>query len=219
MRGALAGVALAVAMGCALASCSDESNGSADPESSTSAVSTKPADASTTSESAATTTSAPSTTAVVATTVAPATTVVAVAVAEDFLALYDAYWACLRTPNVCDPAAITASVGPARAALTKTVADLVSGGFFVGPEDPGHVVVESVDVAAPTSATVTYCAWDTGVLYGPPAIEGGDPVVVNDLQVTSRFQTVMVFEGGSWLTSEEVRIERVEGENRCPPES
>jgi hypothetical protein len=28
----------------------------------------------------------------------------------------------------------------------------------------------------------------------------------------------MALEGGKWLTSEEKRIERVEGENLCPPE-
>jgi hypothetical protein len=28
----------------------------------------------------------------------------------------------------------------------------------------------------------------------------------------------MVLEGGRWLTSDEKRTERVEGENRCPPE-
>lgn len=96
--------------------------------------------------------------------------------------------------------------------------DLVTGGLFAGAEDPGYVVVQSVRIAGPTSATVTYCAWDTGVLYGPPATAGGDPVVMNNLQVTSRFETTMTLEGGKWLTSEEKRIERVEGENRCPPE-
>ena len=136
----------------------------------------------------------------------------------DFLALYDAYWSCLRSPKVCAPATLTASVGPARAALTKTVNDLVTGGLFAGAEDPGYVVVQSVTIAGPTTATVTYCAWDTGVLYGPPATAGGDPVVMNNLQVTSRFETTMTLEGGKWLTSEEKRIERVEGENRCPPE-
>lgn len=148
------------------------------------------------------------------TTLAPTTTAVPVdaQVKADFLALYDAYWTCLRSPKDCDPTKLTASVGPARAALTKTVNDLVTGGLFAGTEDPGYVVVQSIIVAGPTTATVTYCAWDTGVLYGPPAKPGGAPVVVNNLQVTSRFETTMVLEGGRWLTSEEKRTERVEEE-------
>lgn len=136
----------------------------------------------------------------------------------DFLALYDAYWSCLRSPKDCDPASLTASVGPARAALTKTVTDLVTGDLFAGAEDPGYVVIRSISLSSPTTATVTYCAWDTGVLYGPPAKPGGPPVIVNNLQVSSEFETTMALEGGKWLTSEEKRTERVEGENRCPPE-
>ena len=139
-------------------------------------------------------------------------------VKADYLTLYDAYWTCLRTPQSCDPAALTASVGPARAALTKTVDDLVNGGLFAGADDPGYVVVESVELSGPTTAVVSSCWWDTGVLYGPPAKAGGDPVVVNNLQVTSRFDTTMELEGGRWLTSEEKRTERVEGQNKCPPE-
>ena len=137
----------------------------------------------------------------------------------DFHTLYDAYWSCLRSPKDCDPKTLTASVGPARAALTKTVNDLVTGGLFAGTEDPGYVVVQSVAVTGPATATVTYCAWDTGVLYGPPVKAGGPPAVVNNVQVTSRFETTLALEGAKWLTSEEKRTERVEGENRCPPEA
>ena len=168
-----------------------------------------------------TSTSTPTTTTEASTsTLAPTTTAASVdaQVKADFLTLYDAYWSCLRAPKSCDPTKLTASIGPARAALTKTVNDLVTGGLFAGPEDPGYVVVKSITVAGPSTATVSYCAWDTGVLYGPPAKPGGAPVVVNNLQVTSRFETTMALEGGKWLTSEEKRIERVEGENRCPPE-
>lgn len=135
-----------------------------------------------------------------------------------YLELYDAYWACLRAPELCDPIQLTASVGPARAALTKTVTDLVAGGLFVGDDDPGYVVVESVAIVDPATAVVSSCWWDTGVLYGPPATAGGEPIVINNLQVTSRFETTMALEGGRWLTSEEKRTERVEGENQCPLE-
>ena len=140
-------------------------------------------------------------------------------VKADYLLLYDAYWTCLRTPKSCDPVALTASVGPARAALTKTVGDLVTGGLFAGAEDSGYVVVEAVKLSGPTTAVVSSCWWDTGVLYGPPAKAGGAPVVINNLQVTSRFDTTMELQGGRWLTFEEKRTERVEGQDKCPPES
>ena len=139
-------------------------------------------------------------------------------VEADYRQLYEQYWICLRSPAVCDPAELTASVGPARAALTKTLADLVAGDLFAGEEDPGYLVVESVDVMDPATAVVASCWWDTGVLYGPPAQPGGPPLIVNDLQATSRFETTMTLEDGRWLTSEERRVSRVEGENQCPPE-
>ena len=216
MRRAWNAAASAATMVAALGACSN-SGGSWTSTNASSSVSTAPTVGSTTST---TSTNAPATTDASATTLAPTTAAVPVdaQVEADFLALYDAYWSCLRSPKDCDPTTLTASVGPARAALTKTVNDLVTGGLFAGPEDPGYVVVQSITIAGPTTATVTYCAWDIGVLYGPPAQPGGAPVVVNNLQVTSRFETTMALEGGKWLTSEEKRIERVEGENLCPPE-
>ena len=105
-----------------------------------------------------------------------------VEVKAHYLQLADAYWACLRAPDKCDPAATTASAGPARAALTKTLQDLVSGGLFAGTDDPGYVLVESVKLTGPTTAIVSACWWDTGVLYGPPAEAGGPPLVVNNLR-------------------------------------
>jgi hypothetical protein len=140
-------------------------------------------------------------------------------VEEDYRQLYAQYWVCLRSPAACDPSALTASVGPARAALMKTLGDMVAGELFAGDEDPGYLVVESVDLTNSTTALVTSCWWDTGVLYGPPAQPGGPPLILNDLKATSRFETTMILEGSQWLTSEERRVSRVEGENQCPPES
>ena len=139
-----------------------------------------------------------------------------VEVKAQYLQFADAYWACLRAPDKCDPAAMTASTGSARAALTKTLQDLVSGGLFAGTDDPGYVVVELVKLTGPTTAIVSACWWDTGVLYGPPAEAGGPPLVVNNLRATSRYEATMQLEGGRWLESEEKRIERIGGENRCP---
>lgn len=198
----------------ALGACSDGSDESVDSttaeETTTTSSTSVPASSST---AAATSTTSSTTTAV-----PPNTAPVEDQVTSAYLELYDAYWDCVRAPALCDPTQLTASVGPARAALTKTVNDLVTGGFFVGDEDPGYVVVESVVIVDPATAVVSSCWWDTGVLYGPPATAGGDPIVVNNLQVTSRFETTMALEGAGWVTSEEKRTDRVEGENRCPAE-
>jgi hypothetical protein len=93
----------------------------------------------------------------------------------------------------------------------------VSGGLFAGAEDVGYVVVEGVKVTGPSSVVVSSCWWDTGVLYGPPAKAGGAPIIVNNVQATSKFETTMVLENGQWLTSEENRTLHVEGQTQCPP--
>lgn len=222
MRRAWKAAASAAGMLAALAGCSGGSNGAADP---TTVTATSPAESSTMVPStgqtqAPTSTSTTATTRATTTSAAPTTTAARPEpqVKTDYLRLYDAYWACLHTPRTCDPSTLTSTVGTARAALTKTVTDLVSGGLAIGSEDPGYVVVESVTLTGQTTALVTSCWWDTGVLYGPPAQVGGAPIIINDLKVTSRFETTMTFEGGRWLTSEEKRVGRVEGVNQCPPE-
>jgi hypothetical protein len=135
-----------------------------------------------------------------------------------YLGGQDAYVACVRVPTACDPAALTAAQGPARAALEKTVADLKAGGLHLGPDDPGYAVVEKVQVdPSGNRAVLNVCIWDTGVLYGPPAQPGGPDVVVNNLQVSKREQVTMHLEGGQWRTGEEVGLERNEGVNKCPP--
>ena len=227
MRRAWKAAASAATMLAALAGCSGGSDGASD----TSAVLvTSTASPSTTAPVSSSSTTAPSstsTTVETASSVAPTTTTTLATtttvtageqVEADYRQLYEQYWICLRSPAACDPSELTASVGPARAALTQTLADLVAGDLFAGDEDPGYLVVESVDLMDPSTAVVASCWWDTGVLYGPPAQPGGPPLVINDLQATSRFETTMTVEGGRWLTSEERRVSRVEGENQCPPE-
>ena len=226
MRRAWKAAASAAAMLAALAACSGGSGGASDPSS---AIVTSTVSSSTTapvaSSSTTSSTSTTSTTVATTTSLAPTMTTTTTAappeaqVEANYRQLYEQYWICLRSPAACDPSVLTASVGPARAALTKTVAGLVAGELFAGAEDPGYVVVESVAVSDSTTALVTSCWWDTGVLYGPPAQPGGPPLIINDLRATSRFQTTMTLEGGRWLTSEERRVSRVEGKNQCPPES
>ena len=133
---------------------------------------------------------------------------------------YDYYWQCLRKPAECDPTVVDAPDSDAFHALTKTAADLVKGGFFVGAEDPGYMVIESVEQKA-DHVLVTSCWWLTAVLYGPPASPGGDPLVQNDTHGTSREadQFVQAADGtwkirrGDTLTPATADV----GVNTCPP--
>jgi hypothetical protein len=208
-----------------LAACSSSKSSAA----TTTANSTAATTAATTAAVSSTTTVASSTTAAsTKTTVAPVTTVAMtstststtlapdVEVKAQYLKFTESYRACLRAPKACDPATLTASTGPARGALTKTVTDLIGADLFVGNDDPGYTTVEAVTVNEST-AQVTSCWWDTSVLYGPPAEAGGPPIVMNNKQVTARFESTMAFEAGRWLMSEDKRVARVEGVNQCPP--
>lgn len=214
MKRAWGSAVLAAGLIAALGACSDSSDGSADStpeETATTSSTSVPA----TSSTAAATSSTSST----ATSAPPTTVALEVQVHDSYSAAYASYWACLRAPDACDPTALTSSRGPARASLTDAVNQLRSSDLRVGPDDFGYMVIEAVSVdASGQIAQVQACWWDTGVVYGPPATEGGDAVVVNNLQVTSRFDTTMVLDAGEWRISEEKRTARVEGVNQCPPE-
>ena len=53
--------------------------------------------------------------------------------------------------------------------MTDTMQALADRGRYVGEEDPGYYVIESITVGADgTTAEVVSCWRLTGVLYGPP---------------------------------------------------
>ncbi len=53
--------------------------------------------------------------------------------------------------------------------MINTMQALADRGRYVGEEDPGYYVIESITVGADgTTAEVMSCWWSTGVLYGPP---------------------------------------------------
>jgi len=134
-----------------------------------------------------------------------------------YRASYDAYWACLRAPATCEPASVTAVQGPARASLSAAVNQLLKSSLHVGPDDVGYMVIEAVTVdAAARQADVKSCWWDTGVVYGPPTLTGGPDSVINNKQVTSRFDSTLYLEDGVWKVGAEKRVDRVEGVNQCP---
>lgn len=214
MKRAWGNAVLAAGLIAVLGACSDSSDGSADSTTSEATASTSSTSVPATSSTASATSTTTSTTSP-----PPTTAALELQIRDSYSAAYASYWACLRDPDACDPTALTASTGSARANLTDAVNQLRSSDLRVGPDDFGYMVIEGVSVdPSGQTAQVQACWWDTGVVYGPPATEGGEPVVVNNLHVTSRFDTTMVLEDGEWRISEEVRTARVEGVNECPPE-
>ena len=126
------------------------------------------------------------------------------------------YVACLRAPSTCDVTTFTAEGSDARTAFTKTIGDLDRGGFFVGDEDPGYVVIDSIELKA-DHTLVTTCEWSTMILYGPPATPGGAAIVQNDTHGTTRIDRQWVLDGGTWKVRHEDDRPGAVGVNECGP--
>jgi hypothetical protein len=103
---------------------------------------------------------------------------------------YHGYWACLRAPLECDTSYVLEGSGSATA-LQDTMQGLADRGRFVGDDDVGYYVIESITVNG-DKATVTACWWSTAVLYTGPADPsrpiGPDnpPTIVNDTPGSAR---------------------------------
>jgi len=96
-------------------------------------------------------------------------------IATDYQLIYDGYWACLRAPLNCDMSWLVSGSGSEQA-MINTMQALVDRGRYVGEEDPGYYVIESITVGADgTTAEVMSCWRLTGVLYGPP-VDDSSPV-------------------------------------------
>ena len=159
------------------------------------------------------TTAAPSTTAGVSSTTLSTTEEVRAAA----LAYNAFYVACLRNPTACEPASGTAPDSDAFRALSTTVTQLRTGGFYVGQEDPGTTVIESIE-PADGYTLVTQCHYTTMVLYGPPASEGGPPVLQNNTAGTVREALKFVqLADGTWRMSRGDKLLDKAGVNECPP--
>lgn len=152
---------------------------------------------------------------------APTTTEpsVEVQVTEASFRLYDLYWSCLRMPGDCSVSSGYLPESDAFRALTNTVNDLAAAGLYVGEEDVGYQVIESIEIKDDHTA-VTSCWWATGVLYLLPPIEGAEPTIQNDRRETARQvdQFVQDAADGAWKIRRSDQIELVAGENTCPPE-
>ena len=126
------------------------------------------------------------------------------------------YVACLRKPAACDVTTFTADGSDARSVFTQTIGDLTRGGFFVGEEDPGYVVIEAVEPKA-DHVLVTTCEWSTMILYGPPASPGGAPLVQNDTHGTTHGTREWVLDAGTWKIRRADTTSTAVGVNECGP--
>ena len=89
-------------------------------------------------------------------------------IAADYQLIYDGYWACLRAPLNCDLSWLVPGSGSEQA-MISTMQALADRGRYVGEEDPGYYVIESITVGADgTTAEVVSCWSSTACLYGPP---------------------------------------------------
>lgn len=103
------------------------------------------------------------------------------------LGYYDDYWDCLRAPADCDAARVTVEGSAAFDDLTAVAQTLDQNGLFVGSEETGYVVVESIDHRG-DRASVTTCWWTTAVLYLQSPVDG-DPPIAQTNPPTSGHQT------------------------------
>lgn len=184
-------------------------------------VSTEPTATDTTTTESTTTTSTtteppPSTTEPAPTTTEPSIEDQVRAAAFD---AYDGYWECLRDPENCDVGSRNLPGSPAFDRFAETTDDLVAGGLYVGEEDVGYMVIESIEINDDYTA-VTSCWWATAVLYLTPPIEGAEPTIQNDLEESGRQidEFVQDPEDGVWKIRQSEILTTTEGDNECPPE-
>ncbi len=214
--------ALAIAAALALAACSggdDEATPTtaADPAT-TAATTTTAAPSTQPPPTEAPTTTPPPTTP--APTTAPPTTAPRDIVAEVTQAAlaYDAWYVeCLRNPPACDPSIVAVEGSDAFNALTRTRDELISAGFYVGQEDRGYTIVESVEVMS-DHVLATVCGYTTLILYGPPGLDG-QPTVQNDTAGTVRENWQFVESDGRWMFTRGDILSQESEVNTCPPEA
>ena len=170
------------------------------------------------------TTSTSTTTTSTTTTSAPPT--VEEQIAADYQLIYDGYWACLRAPLNCDMSWLVSGSG-GEEGMINTMQALVDRGRYVGEEDPGYYVIESITVGADgRTADVVSCWRLTGVLYGPP-VDPTRPVgpdnpatLVNNTPGSGRQTDKLILgESGVWQIDGSIYYDEVTNVNQCGPES
>lgn len=199
----------ALLLGCAAG---DDSAG-ADPDEAPSTTET--VEIGTTTDPPTTTSPTTTTTVVATTTTIETTTTLAEPTLDDLEAeiaaayqeRFDGYWACLRSPSTCDTSWL-APGSPSEQAMLTTIEALVDRNRFVGDDDVGYFVIESVEVSdSRTQASVLSCWWSTAVLYTTPADpsrpagQDNPPTIVNNTPSSGRQVDEFVLVDGRWLLS------------------
>lgn len=221
LRGA-AGVLVCAAL--LTAGCSGSGADQDDPAAAEGTTPTEPTD--TTAVMTTTTTQPPTTTMVpppTTSTVAPTTTSTSTStsttlaepsveeleaeIAAAYEDVYWGYWACLRSPLDCDVSWLEPDSG-SYSAMFATMEALAERDRFVGDDDVGYYVIESIELSDDrTEATVVTCWWSTAVLYTTPADPGrpagpdNPPTIVNNTPSSGRQIDELVLVDGRWLQS------------------
>jgi hypothetical protein len=213
MRGHRVAAAAAAVLALALAACSGGDDAA---DTTVAAAPTVSVDTSPTASSAPSPTAAPTST--TTTTTITATTTIPPdpeqAVADAVVRSYEEYVACFRAPSACDPSSYLADPSEALDNMRRTIAEIVEGGSYAGPEETGVPVVESIELADDgMSAQVRYCLFDTGVLYGP-AGPNGEPVPIANTPTSFVFEATFVLLD-VWRLSSESVVEREPEVNLC----
>ena len=173
-------------------------------------------------------TTAPTTTTTTSTTTSTTTTAppptVEEQIAADYQLIYDGYWACLRAPLNCDESWQVAG-SSSETAMRATMQALSDRGRYVGDEDPGYYVIESITVGADgTTAEIVTCWWSTGILYGPPVDDsrpvGPDnpPTLANNTPDSGRQRDHLRLVEGRWLVERSGLFGESGPTNLCPVE-
>jgi hypothetical protein len=135
---------------------------------------------------------------------------------------YHGYWACLRAPLECDTSYVLEGSGSATA-LQDTMQGLADRGRFVGDDDVGYYVIESITVNG-DKATVTACWWSTAVLYTGPADPsrpiGPDnpPTIVNDTPGSARLTDTFRQDTSGYWRLAAASTQELSGEDECAPQ-
>jgi hypothetical protein len=217
----------AVVVCCGLVACSG-GDGDADPTVASQPVATGFDTSTAVSERSTTTVAATTSTSTSTTEPAPTTTVdpVRAEIEAAYEVFYQGYWACLRSPETCDPNAFLVPSSDAAAAMEQTRLDLIGRDLHVADGDPGYWVIEALERGpSPNEVMVDSCWYTTGVLVGPPVndnapISSDNPeTIVNNTPESGRQTDVFVRQlDGSWRVRKTSSDEPVSEENLCPPE-
>jgi len=146
-------------------------------------------------------------------------------IAADYQLIYDGYWACLRAPLNCDMSWLVSGSG-GEEGMINTMQALVDRGRYVGEEDPGYYVIESVTIGDDgATAEVVSCWRLTGVLYGPPVdpsrpVGPDNPATLANNTPGSAIQTdQLALDDSQWRLDATTAYEPTSDVNQCPAES